>query len=553
MRVSIQRYFPLLLLLGIALNATGFFNAILEPDGTLYAMIAKHIALSNDWVNLIGDNHDWLDKPHFPFWITALSFKIFGVNSFAYKLPGFLFWLAGLRFTYLLAKNLYSITVAQVSVLVYIIALHSVLANFDVRAEPYLTTLTIGSICYMYKVYKEKKFSYLLLAALLAACAVMTKGIFALLTIGGGFVVYWVVNREWKEFINYRWYLLALLILIFILPELYCLYVQFDMHPEKIVFGKTGVSGIKFFFWDSQFGRFFNTGPIQGSGDISFFLHTTLWAFLPWSVVFYIAVVRLFRRNNRLINKAQWIIFASAGLTFLLFSFSKFQLPHYIIILFPQFAVMAADYLVNVFEGGSAKAKKAIFILQSVILIIAAGAVVFLCVYVQLPWQTLIIFLAAFILTASLIVFRKVSFMNMCFRSFAFALILCPFLNFIFYPHIMQYQSGMVAARWLKNHDYKAPFAMYKVFQHSFEFYADGEPRWLYNKEDAQKFAAISKPCILYTTEEEVDSLMHAGLKIKVLENFEYYRISMLTGRFLNPATRSETTKKMMLLQVTAE
>ena len=64
----------------------------------------------------------------------------------------------------------------------------------------------------------------------------MTKGIFALLTIGGGFVLYWIVNREWKEFINYRWYLLVLLILILMFPELYCLYVQFDMHPEKIVF-----------------------------------------------------------------------------------------------------------------------------------------------------------------------------------------------------------------------------------------------------------------------------------------------------------------------------
>jgi 4-amino-4-deoxy-L-arabinose transferase-like glycosyltransferase len=551
MQVSIQRYFPLLLLLGIILNATGLFNAVLEPDGTLYAMIAKHMALSNDWVNLIGDNHDWLDKPHFPFWVTALSFKIFGINSFAYKFPGFLFWLAGLRFTYLLAKELYSVTVAQVSVLVYIIALHSVLANFDVRAEPYLTTLTIGSIYCMYKVYKEKKNSYLLPAALLAACAVMTKGIFALLTIGGGFVLCWIVNREWKELINYRWYLLVLLILILIFPELYCLYVQFDMHPEKIVFGTTGVSGIKFFFWDSQFGRFFNTGPIQGSGDISFFLHTTLWAFLPWSVVLYIAVIKLFRRNNKL--REQWIILGSAGLTFLLFSFSKFQLPHYIIILFPHFSMIAADYLVKVFGGSSLKVQKAIFIAQSVILILAAAVVIFLCIYMQLPFQVLTILFVVFILIVSLIIFKGVSFVNMCFRSFSFAVILYPFLNFIFYPYIMQYQSGMVAARWLKSHDYKAPFAMYKIFPHSFEFYADGEPYWLYNKEDAQKFAAMHKPCILYTAETDLDSLTHAGLQIKVLENFEYYRISMLTGRFLNPATRNETTKKMVLIQLTKE
>src|SRR5678815_3990239 len=118
MNKLIQTWFPAFVVTGILLNATGLFNPILEPDGTLYATIAKHMALSNDWVNLIGDNHDWLDKPHFPFWITAFSYKIFGINSFAYKFPAFLFWLAGLRFTFLLAKELYNATVAQVSVLI---------------------------------------------------------------------------------------------------------------------------------------------------------------------------------------------------------------------------------------------------------------------------------------------------------------------------------------------------------------------------------------------------------------------------------------------------
>lgn len=550
MKVSIQRYFPLLVLLGIILNATGLFNDILEPDGTLYATIAKHMALSNDWVNLIGDNHDWLDKPHFPFWITALSYKAFGINSFAYKFPAFLFWLAGLRFTYLLAKQLYNDTVAQLSVLIYIISLHSVLANFDVRAEPYLTTLTIGSIYYVYRVYKDKKFIHLLLAAILAACAVMTKGIFALLTIGGGFVVYWIINREWKEFINYRWYLFVLLIFIFIIPELYCLYVQFDTHPEKIVFGTTNVSGLKFFFWDSQFGRFFNTGPIQGSGDPSFFLHTTLWAFLPWSIVFYIGVVKLFSKKNRLAKKAQWIIFASAALTFFLFSLSKFQLPHYIIILFPQFSMISANYLFSVFDSASVKMQKAIFIIQNIIFIVAGALVIFLAIYMQLPSQTLIVAVTAIVFTGAIILFRKRTFTNLLFKSFAFAVILYPFLNFSFYPNIMQYESGMVAARWLKENNYKAPFAMYNTFFHSFEFYADGEPTWLYNTGDLKKFSAAHQPCIIYASNEKVDSLTKAGVQIKPLQQFDYFRISMLTGEFLNPATRSNATIKTSLVQV---
>jgi 4-amino-4-deoxy-L-arabinose transferase-like glycosyltransferase len=72
----------------------------------LYATISKHIALSGDWINLFGDDHDWLDKPHFHFWITAFSFKLFGITAFAYKLPAFIFWLGGIWFTYLMVRTL---------------------------------------------------------------------------------------------------------------------------------------------------------------------------------------------------------------------------------------------------------------------------------------------------------------------------------------------------------------------------------------------------------------------------------------------------------------
>src|SRR5262249_55111305 len=88
-----------------------------------------------------------------------------------------------------------------------------------------------------------------------------------------------------------RWWGTALVILVGLTPELYCLYAQFDAHPDKLVFGQTGVSGLRFFFWDSQFGRFLNTGPIRGHGTPWFFLHTTLWAFWPWSGVLALALV----------------------------------------------------------------------------------------------------------------------------------------------------------------------------------------------------------------------------------------------------------------------
>jgi 4-amino-4-deoxy-L-arabinose transferase-like glycosyltransferase len=78
---KISKHFTILVVIGIAANALGLFNDIIEPDGALYASIAKYIATKNDWINLYGNGADWLDKPHFPFWISAISYKIFGITN----------------------------------------------------------------------------------------------------------------------------------------------------------------------------------------------------------------------------------------------------------------------------------------------------------------------------------------------------------------------------------------------------------------------------------------------------------------------------------------
>src|SRR6476646_7589772 len=115
MTKSFEKFFPYFLLAGILLNANGLLLDVLEPDGALYATISKHIALTGDWVNLFGDGHDWLDKPHFPFWVSALSFKTFGITAFAYKLPAFICWLVGIWFTYRLTVALYDKLIAKVA------------------------------------------------------------------------------------------------------------------------------------------------------------------------------------------------------------------------------------------------------------------------------------------------------------------------------------------------------------------------------------------------------------------------------------------------------
>ncbi|MET0570423.1 MAG: glycosyltransferase family 39 protein, partial [Pedobacter agri] len=315
MNIKDTTLYKILIAIIAAISILALFGGVMEPDSALYASIAKNMVLRNDWVNIYVRGADWLDKPHLTFWLAAASFKIFGINAFAYKLPSFLSGLLGAIYIYKLARDIYDEKTGLISALVFLSALHILISTFDVRAEVYITTFTLAAIYHYYRA-QTSSFWHIVLGSLSAACAIMIKGIFVLIPVFGGFIIYWLLTRQWKELLKPKWWIAIILILIFIIPELYTLYVQFDLHPEKVVFGTTGVSGIKFFFWDSQFGRFFNNGPIKGKGDIAFFLHTTLWAFLPWSVLFYTAVVNLFKKKNRTSLPAESIIiWTSAAIT----------------------------------------------------------------------------------------------------------------------------------------------------------------------------------------------------------------------------------------------
>src|SRR6201996_9604755 len=217
----------ILITAAVAVNFSGLFVTIMGPDAALYATIAKTMVLHHDYTNLIVNGTDWLDKPHFPFWVTALSFNIFGISTWAYKLPGILFLLMGAVYTYHLAKELYNKQIALWSVLILLTAQHIILSNNDVRAEPFLTGLIVAAVYHFYRAYGKKSLGHLLAGSIFTACAIMTKGMFAIIPIGGAIFGQFIITKQWKQLFAWRWLIAIILTLIFILPELYCLYQQF--------------------------------------------------------------------------------------------------------------------------------------------------------------------------------------------------------------------------------------------------------------------------------------------------------------------------------------
>lgn len=397
-----------LIILLLLTNACAMFSPVLNSnDAYFYAVISKTMVNNHDWVNLYYGGQDWLDKPHLPFWLTALSFKIFGVSAFTYVLPGFIFHCIGAIYTYRLGKLLYSESTGIIATLIYVSSLHLLLSSMDIRAEAFLLGEIIPA-CYYYLRYDRiGNVKNLLFASSFTALALMTKGLFVVITIFSGLIAMWIYSGELRKIIQPKWLLAYALSLVATLPELVCLYLQFDLHPEKLVFGQHQVSGIRWFFWGSQFGRFFNSGPIVNNhGNPGFFIHTFLWAFLPWSLLFIASIVAACRRlkNESTTQQAASIYLQSSfWLTFILFSATKFQLDHYTNIIMPFAAIIVANYLLNQ-TTHLAIITKAQQILTLLILLLNIAISIF---FFRTNWLIISVLLPTALLGYSLLNFRK--------------------------------------------------------------------------------------------------------------------------------------------------
>ncbi len=464
-----------LILISILFTAFGLFMPLTSTSfGPWYGSIAKYIVIDHNWSDLMLSNQDWLDKPHFPFWMSAVSFKIFGINSFAYMLPGFLFHLLGALYTYKLANCLYNNkTISLLATLIYLTVFHLMMSAIDVRAEAYLLGQIMPAVYYWLKYNNKFSLKYLLLGAIFTGMGLMTKGIFVIITIVSGLFCIWVYQKKLINIIHPKWLLALGLSFVFAVPEFIALYLQFDLHPEKIVFGHTHVSGLRWFFIDSQFGRFFGTGYIVSSNPPPlhqlFFIHTFLWAFLPWSLIFPGAIYYSIKgfKSHRVEDKfATVFLLGNFWISFIMFSVTSFQVDHYTNIIFPFAAIMCAKFLVD-----KINTNHKIFIIQQSLALLMIGLLGIIIGLIFHGWILLIMVCIEIAVILSIIKFwGQIPFCKAI--IFAVMAIWTTFISYSFISGTIyhQYDTGYLASK-ITNQQPQISVVDYNFDSRALEFY----------------------------------------------------------------------------------
>lgn len=563
---SAPRLWNMVFIWVLLVYAAGLSIDIMEPDAAVYAEISMEMHDSGNWLSIFHKGKDWLDKPHFPFWMTALSYKIFGVNTFAYKIPGILFVFLGAWYVFLFAKQWYSARHGYIAALLLLTAEHIIISNQDVRAEPYMTGLTImslyhfaryllagrppfaGNIAARLPVATDPgKWLHALAGSLALSCLIMTKGLFTIIPVAGGIGLSLLFARKWQIIFRWQWIAIGLLVLIGLFPSLYGYYLQFDLHPEKEIFGQHNVSGVEFFLWTSQWGRFTNTGPITGKGDLFFFVHTLLWAFLPWA---FLAFFALFRKTKELIRGASttenYTYFGFISL-FIIFSLSRFQLSFYLNPLFPLLAILTTAVLLK----QKTKTLRTFAIIHGVLCCLLLLALCLLHFFFSggMPHiDTLIILLTGSGIGLYLFTQKGKYLKKIVFATALVTLSVNYYVNRDFYPALMVYQSESQVAYYVKETGIPAKeLAIVGDVQSVADII-------LRQVTPVYPFAAAGseelKGKYIYTDQAGRQKIDSTGRPYQLLKVFDDFHVTMLTGEFINRKTREAAVNKKYLLKM---
>lgn len=555
---KVVRLLPFLLITVVYFFA--MFIDVMDVDSSQYASMAKEMNDRNSYLEITDQGRNYLDKPPLLFWLSALSYKIFGTNNFAFKLPSLLFALLAIFATYRLAKLYYQEQVAYWAAII----LGSTQAFFlmvnDVRTDLMLTGAVIFAVWQIAAYIKNKRVINFILGFTGIGLAMLAKGPIGLVLPAAALGIHLILQRDWKNIFRWQWLAGLIIIGIVLLPMCIGLYNQYDANPDVVVNGQKGVSGLRFYFWTQSFGRITGENVWDNNPGAFFLTESTLWAFAPWTILliitFFTGWWRVIKQRFKL-EKGQEAI-TIGGFTFALLALSKssYQLPHYIFVAYPFAAIFTARWALAFLKEANA----GVHILKGLQLLIVAliwgagGALlfyVFAPINMVLPFIILLLFIAViyymaknYANTTSVL---QASFISVC----AFNLI----MNLHFYPNLLQYQAYSVGGKYMaekiKEHNItQRTFIIFPIGSaHSLDFYTGFNVK---NKWTEEYFSHFKNGDTIwvYTNDEGRERLNVLPYDIAEELYLPFFKPTELTIDFLNPKTRQQTIKNHYILRV---
>ncbi len=305
---------------------------LIRPDEGRYAELARHMAMSGDWVTPRLNDIKYFYKPPLQYWVTAGAYRTFGMRHWTTRLwpalTGFLGVLligfAGWRL-YGPRAGLYSAAVLASSGL-YVGIGH--LNTLDMGLTLFMTGTLVGVLLAQREdATAASRRGWMLAAWASAALAVLSKGLIGLVLPAAALVLYMILERDWR------------LLLRLHIPTGLLVFLAIAA-PWFVLVSLRNPEFFHFFFIHEHFERFLT--PVHRRVEPWwFFLEIQVLGFLPWVFAMLAGLAASWRiergrdgfKTARLL--AIWSVFIV-----LFFSVSSSKLPSYTLPVWPPLALL---------------------------------------------------------------------------------------------------------------------------------------------------------------------------------------------------------------------
>ena len=512
----------------------------MEIDAAQYGTIALEMLQNMSILEVTYNGRDYLDKPPLLFWSSSLSFYLFGVSNFAYKLPSLISTIIACISIFHLARLYYPDKTGWIAILVYITLQSSFLINHDVRTDTLLSGFVIFAIWQLAAFLKTNRIAYIYGAAFGIALAMLSKGPIGLMvpTIAIGSQI--LIKNKWKKLWNPHILLGILFIAILLFPMCYGLYVQFDLHPEKIINGRSNVSGLYFYFWEQSFGRITGTNNWRDNSGPFYFVGTWFWSFMPWILFGILGLGYKFWKLIKREPLKEYMTLFGIIIPFSVLSLSHYKLPHYIYVTFPLWSIIAATQL-----GELSKKWK---IITNYIILLFYIPLIVLLYYTFAIDNYWVLGLVCIGIGLIIHAFIKPFYYRHLFITAMVSIIFNIVMNGHFYPNLFTYQSNSEIINYLKNESIQSSEVTFvDVYPYGLRYFYRS-PVNIFDDQEGD-FEDIDSPWIV-VSENSYGEILERHPSAIIYQKFKNFRISKLTGKFLNPNTREEAINFAYLIKL---
>jgi 4-amino-4-deoxy-L-arabinose transferase-like glycosyltransferase len=318
---------------------------VTDPVESNYALTAKEMVISSDWLSPQIYGKAWFDKPIFFYWLMALSFKMLGFSDLAARLVPALFGATGVALIFWFTDKTVNRSTAILAALIMGTSLEYVLLSKLIITDMVLFVFNAAALVFFYTGYSredhKKQWYWGMYASL--AFAVLTKGPVGLLLPGLVMFVFLGIRRNWAELNRMAIPAGLLIFAVIALPWYGAMYYVHGTEFTNIFFGVH---------------NYLRATVSEHPKDnvVYYYLIVFLLMMLPWSPVALKALVVNVKEKSAqktplnlfcLIWAAIYLIFYSLMAT----KYITYTFP----ILFPV-AIVTAHYIQQLLEQGNKKA-----------------------------------------------------------------------------------------------------------------------------------------------------------------------------------------------------